>query len=205
MDTSAEPVFADGFESGDTTMWSSAFGLGCTPPDTGCATGEQCDVGPGETFVCIPSGTLLEGQDCTTGTCQPGLTCVSDICRSFCDRASNCDEASTHCAWLWYPNITTWGACQPGCDPVTQTDCGVGDACYFEDPEIGSTLCWSEGSLPEGSPCLVDFCEKGLDCVGDPGVPGQYHCRAYCDVEHPCTSGTCQLTPLVPTLQVCIP
>jgi hypothetical protein len=39
----------------------------------------------------------------------------------------------------------------------------------------------------------MGLCEQGLDCILNPGSdPWTYNCRAYCDDEHPCTTGTCQ-------------
>lgn len=190
------------------------LGDGCTPPSTGCSGGERCTVLSFEGQVvsaCVPAGPVAVGGDCSAEECEPGAMCVQAgglfVCRAFCDAGADCVDGELHCVWPW-PSLTEVGLCRSGCDPVRQTGCEPGEGCYFEDPAEGSTMCWDAGPLAEGTDCssFAEMCAPGLDCVLDPGsTPFTYHCRAFCDADNDCTSGTCQTTDATPALKVCMP
>ena len=93
----------------------------------------------------------------------------------------------------WQTTGTCGPVVNPTCDLVLQTGCEDGEACYFSDPQNGSSLCWDEGSLPNGADCSsMALCAPGHDCFLDQGSdPHTYTCRAYCDDDHPCETGTC--------------
>jgi hypothetical protein len=105
----------------------------------------------------------------------------------------------------------TLGSCEvvvvPDCDLVEQTGCDDDEGCYFSDPTAGTTLCWDKGDLVDGADCssASAMCLPGLDCFLDPGssAPYTYHCRAYCDDTHPCSTGTCQETDAILGVKVC--
>ncbi len=187
------------------------IGNNCTPPDTGCPDGQRCAVFMGEVLACMPEGEVPVGGDCEEAYCVAGAGCVNDggsyTCRTLCDEAADCTVEGTHCEWPW--NIYDWGYCADGCDLITQTGCDTaGEACYYSDPEVASTLCWAEGTIGEGETCdFTAMCAPGLDCFLIEGTsdPYEYACRKFCDDTHPCTSGTCQATDLIHGIHLCLP
>ncbi len=80
-----DPVYHDGACIGQETP--------CDPvSQTGCDATETCNPlggGPfgGVAYVCDPAGTIAEGGDCSMDPegCAPGLTCIDDVCRAYCD------------------------------------------------------------------------------------------------------------------------
>jgi len=187
------------------------LGDDCTPPADGCGAGERCSVILDVAFACLPAGGVPFDGDCSTEECEAGLICRDTgeglRCHRFCENASDCLEEDTHCIWPWQ-DFTDWGYCMPGCDPVRGTGCETGEGCYFMDPETGSMDCWTAGDMGEGEDCssMSELCVPGLDCILQPDSdPFEYYCRAYCDDEHPCATGTCQSTTAMPLMKVCIP
>lgn len=190
------------------------FGDDCLPPASGCESGERCTVlsaGTQAIAACVPAGPVTIGGDCSVDECEPGAMCVGTgsgyVCRAYCDAGSDCGAEDQHCVWPW-PSLPAVGLCTEGCDPVRQTGCASGDACYYLDPADGSTDCFPAGTLPEGTDCssLMDFCQPGLDCVLEPGTtPYEYYCRAFCDGDHPCSSGDCTTTEATEALKFCMP
>jgi hypothetical protein len=190
------------------------FGDDCLPPASGCESGERCTVlsaGEDAVAACVPAGPVAVGGDCSVDECEPGAMCVQEgnsyTCRAYCDSGSDCGADDQHCAWPW-PPLQDIGLCTEGCDPASQTGCGTDDACYFLDPTDGSTDCFPAGTLVEGADCssLADFCQPGLDCVREPGAtPFEYYCRAFCDADHPCNSGSCTTTEATEALKFCMP
>ena len=191
------------------------IGDDCTPPETGCRDGFHCSIFYGN-LTCVPVGPAAVGESCEEQWCEVGSACVSSAldlsCSELCQSTPDCDTDGTRCVLRWMPEVD-WGVCEPGCDPVLQTGCDETEGCYYEDTETGSTLCWEAGSLEAGADCssLADMCSPGLDCVPEPGTsPFEYYCRAYCDDEHPCESGTCEPvilpeTTFMPGSRFCMP
>ncbi len=185
----------------------------CEPPDVGCPQGDACTMSTLEVFACFPAGPKTAGEDCSTEECEPGLICMtydgSDyLCWNYCLSSEDCPGDDSHCIWPWPDTTEKWGICRPGCDPVKQTGCGQGEACIYMDPDVGSTDCWPAGDLQEGDECdFTELCAAGLDCVADPGSnPPTYHCRRYCDPDHPCPGGfSCIQTEATGALKMCFP
>lgn len=188
----------------------SAECASCEPPAIGCAQGEHCVMLTEDVFGCLPAGSGAAGDDCSNSDCGPGLQCFEFedgyYCRVLCQNTSDCD-AQSHCIWPWLQASEDWGICRPGCDPIRQIGCNQDEGCYFEDPDVGSTLCWTAGSLAEGEACsMSELCAPGLDCILEPDSdPYEYYCRAYCDPEHPCSgSQSCAAVPPgMPMQKVC--
>ncbi|MBM4395359.1 MAG: hypothetical protein FJ087_06675, partial [Deltaproteobacteria bacterium] len=185
----------------------------CTPPAEGCGEDARCTVLVAQVFACVPAGPVPIDGDCEVEECVAGAICkhVDDggyLCRELCRATEDCTPGQ-RCVFP-FAGIGDWGWCEvPVCDPVLQTGCAEGDACYYEDPEEGSFLCWDEGSLAVGADCsnFNLFCAPGADCFPDPGSDPDYtyHCYAYCDEAHPCAAGTCQDTVLVHGVRLCMP
>lgn len=190
------------------------LGDDCTPPDTGCSDGERCTVlaSQGHTVpACVPAGDVPVGQDCSVNECEPGAMCVqagsAQICRAFCEAGLDCVQEDLHCVWPW-TSLPDIGLCRAGCDPVRQTGCEANEGCYYMDPDEGSTDCFDAGTLEEGADCgtFAEMCAPGLDCVLDPGsTPFTYHCRAFCDSEQVCPTGSCTTTDATAALKFCMP
>lgn len=190
------------------------LGDGCEPPAVDCENGERCTVlstADEAVAACVPAGTVPVGGDCSVEECEPGAMCVQSgsnyVCRPYCEGGADCGADDRHCIWPW-PSLPDIGLCRAGCDPVRQTGCSTGEGCYYMDPVEGSTECWTEGTLAEGEDCgsMIEFCLPGLDCVLEPGSsPYEYYCRAYCDDDHPCTTGTCTTTDATSALKFCMP
>jgi len=188
----------------------SAECTSCEPPDIGCGQGEHCVMLTEYVFGCLPAGPGAAGDDCNDIDCGPGLQCFEFEdgyhCRVLCENTSDCDQQS-HCIWPWLQATEDWGICRPGCDPIRQIGCNQDEGCYFEDPDVGSSLCWSAGSLAEGEACsMSELCAPGLDCILEPDSdPFEYYCRAYCDPEHPCSGAqSCAAAPPgMPMQKVC--
>jgi hypothetical protein len=180
----------------------------CVPPDLGCDEGERCAVLLGSGFACLDAGTVPIGGNCEVEDCVPGAQCLHEdfgyFCRQLCTSYDECGSGQ-YCVFQW-AEIEGWGVCIDGCNPVTQEGCDPHEGCYYSDPEEGSTLCFDAGSLPEGADCSsMMLCEPGTDCFLEPDTePFEYYCRAYCDDDHPCTTGTCQTTSYMRGVRICI-
>ena len=103
-----------------------------------------------------------------------------------------------------------WGQClEDVCDPVGQTGCAAGEACYYLDADDGWTECWDEGTLVPGAECtgFGEMCIAGSDCVLQPGTdPTEYYCRDFCDADTPCPGGfSCTTTDATYALKFCMP
>ncbi len=93
----------------------------CDPvAQSGCDPGQSCRVlggGPlgGVAYTCEDAGPLAGGDDCSAdaAACGPGLACVGDVCRAYCDpmgapcAMGTCTDIS---ASLYLP-ADTLGAC----------------------------------------------------------------------------------------------
>lgn len=201
-----EPWFGE-----DGTVAGICVGSDCTPPAEGCHEGQRCEVVLDMVFDCFPAGPVEAYGDCSEKDCKPGLVCRlgdydTPLCLPYCKKAEDCPEPDTHCVYPWH-DFTDFGHCMPGCDPVLQEGCPQGQGCYYADLMIGKTLCFDAGKLEAGADCteMIEMCKPGYDCVLDPGstYPYTYHCRAWCDKDHPCEQGTCLFTFFNPTIGFC--
>ena len=186
------------------------LGDDCLPPKQGCPEGMRCSIMLDGVFSCVPEGPVPLGGDCTEEDCVAGARCVSDfngyICTELCQLDKGGSEESYNCLAV-FDQIPDWGYCEAGCDPILQIGCDEGEGCYYEDPEVGSFLCWDKGSLEVGADCssFVEFCKPGSDCFLDPGSnPFTYTCKAFCDDTHPCPTGSCQPTDLIVGVKLCL-
>lgn len=140
----------------------------------GCSAGQACFFDAmAESPTCMVAGPGGDGDACSTLTdCKEGFHCLGGRCRYYC---CGSDE-----------RCPTGQACGGGlicmfvdeCDPVEQTGCADGEGCY---PAVsaGSVSCATPTSDAgtQGDSCeLVNGCEPGFACIGDPGT-----CAQLCD------------------------
>lgn len=83
--------------------------------------------------------------------------------------------------------------CPTCCDPIAQTGCGVGQACYQGDDS--DTYCGTAGTDQLNYICFADSeCAAGLECFQ---YNGDNKCRKFCtsnaDCPTPSTNGQCLL------------
>lgn len=196
--------------------WSEGLNFGvclgddCTPPEEGCPDWMRCSILLGGVFSCVPEGPVPVGGNCAEEECVAGAKCVtamgSYMCAELCQVAVGCSEPGFNCVAA-FSELSDWGVCESGCDPILQVRCEEGEGCYYEDPEEGSFLCWAEGSLELGADCssFVEFCKPGSDCFVDPGSnPFTYSCKQFCDDAHACDQGSCQTTDLIVGVKLCL-
>jgi len=176
----------------------------------GCTIIEDCQAG---------SGTLPVESECTAlGQCSPGMACLrytgeeTGHCYEWCIDSSDCSIAGRTCDVT--VNFTDgasctsvpspYQACSVGCaadagcdlfDATAGTPCPTGQMCARDNP-IASGGCDIMMCIEEGTGALGDECiDSGSGCLPNSGCYGNptdgYHCRAYCDTTHTCSTGTC--------------
>jgi hypothetical protein len=74
--------------------------------------------------------------------------------------------------------------CPTCCDPIAQTGCGAGEACYHDEASTQLTYCAPVGTAPINGACVNDSsCSAGLDCT----YPSQFgKCRKFCTLNTDC-------------------
>jgi len=161
--------------------------------NAGCMAGEGCYfaasmAGEAPAPLCAPAGTLADGASCdSANACQEGFICVGDpgVCRRICcgDNDNDCDPTTT--GQLCLINIvdsagepTGVGACQlpDDCDPIDQTGCMGGDACFPSGD--GAFTCAAPGPGTQDSDCEDMGCAAGFLCIM--GTDGPV-CAEICD------------------------
>jgi hypothetical protein len=72
----------------------------------------------------------------------------------------------------------SFAPCPTCCDPIAQTGCRAGEACYLSELP-NETYCAPRGRAPVGSTCTTDTdCAAGLDCYSS-----EYRrCQQFCVV-----------------------
>lgn len=170
-------------------------GGACTGPMTGpcnvfdlssCGSGMACvlngDGMGGVTTRCIAIGIGGRGSDCDAATatgCQDGFQCDDGTCKAICCTNSDC-VTGDFCGPI---SMADAGYCTTPviCDPIAQTGCDAGFACY---PTGGGLVCDSPGTLGEGELCMSrSDCAPGMGCISTMMADGA--CRAWCDTADP--------------------
>jgi hypothetical protein len=147
----------------------------------GCVAGQKCGwidlqdtPSPIGELGCVPDGSVALGGACTRGApgpstgyddCAAGNVCIDGACADICGFDGT---AATRCASGF--NCTRYagvfqngtdeffgGACQMGCDPVTQlqtdgTSCGVDRGCYIQSDSTETiAICAPAGTTAVGA------------------------------------------------------
>jgi hypothetical protein len=102
---------------------------------------------------------------------------------------SNSDGGSNSDSGIDAPSVSH-APCPTCCDPIAQTGCGAGEACYqYEGTEGGmDTYCATAGTKLHLAACVNDSeCAPGFDCFD------YFHnCRKFCTSNADCPSATPQ-------------
>lgn len=188
------------------------------PGQQGCATGQKCTwiqvadtPSPLGKLGCVPDGTVALGGTCmhgavgeTTGydDCVAGAICIGTTCQDICGFDTNnaqaacaVGDACTRYADLFEngEDEPVAGACNPTCDPLTQTvqtpngttNCGAGKGCYLLASTVDTiAVCASAGTPTHNQPItgtpFANSCAPGH--MPRSAVQGlsQYECGALC-------------------------
>ncbi len=194
--------------TGACTTMPAADGIACDDGNA-CTTGDVCGAG-----VCsgsIAPGGSACGDDCNSGTCDPGTgRCVQtpineggacddgDLCTvSGVCNAGACDSSPRDCSGE--ADDCNTGVCNPvsgACEPMPIADgtsCGDGDACTVGDV-CAAGVC--AGSARDCSAlddmCNVGSCDATGACVASPRPDGSA-CDdgVACTMTDVCTAGAC--------------
>jgi hypothetical protein len=187
------------------------FGAACDITNSNCFTGMHCATTQ-EGDVCIPDppgNPIPEDGPCTPinfggiigDFCTPGTSCIdylgTSLCRRGCfvhaDCMNNefCIAPTNSSAMKNVPGLgpTPLSGCvaDDGCDPILQTGCPDGEACYFSgEDDIGRSRNCDPvvGSLPPDEPC-----ESHRDCLPGETCSGLGFCRLLCFMQPLDTDG----------------
>jgi hypothetical protein len=177
----------------------------CDPVcNTGCPSGQRCDIGGVGQGVCITTSgeTQNTGQSCTasqtTDTCVAQDSCLTDgvtsMCFRLCYADSDCASTSACCDISigdGNGNSIGFQACgmPSSCDPTSTSGggCPSGNACYplpcASHPD--NVECGTAGSSV-GACTYVNDCASGYTCVGQTPT-----CQRTCRLAAPnCPNGT---------------
>ena len=185
--------------SGGSGGTSSTSGGACDPfTNSGCSSGQKCtalqqtngtlalgcgSVGSkseGETCTQTASGGPQTGDNCTSGlACFATGTGASATCHRMCSPsgAGNPCPGSEICS-LAAPGLDTVEFCRltTSCQPLDQTGCASGQACYFSST---GALCALEGNQQPGTTCAnANDCVKGSTCI----VGAASACSSFCSM-----------------------
>lgn len=184
------------------------------PGSQGCNPGQRCvwyllcETADGEhlgTLGCVPDATAGLGEACTPPTvetpddCASGLVCVDGTCHDVCgfDGSANAACAPgyncTHHDGLFSngDDDPLAGACDPGCDPVTQLriidgqPCGAGMGCYVVSSQTETVaVCANAGEIGHGEaitgPAFANSCVPGAQPRRRDGMSNTFECGGLC-------------------------
>lgn len=162
-------------------------------PQAGCAAGHSCQVATlGGATMCQQAGGVPDGGLCASNSdCAPGLSCVWNMCRSYCHVPEDCAGLAPACfqvEWGAQP-VAGWLACSRPCNPADPGNatgmqglfaCPPGMGCYPAQPggSLGSNDCYVAGTGPVGTACQDGGdCAPGLVCLSDGSSAS---CRPMC-------------------------
>jgi len=176
----------------DDTLDTISFG--CVDADRAKGEAAPCSINRDATPDNLTANSIADD-------CQQGLFCYRSesapgvsVCRPMCDGSTTDCGNGRYCIGL--NSDPYFGLCQmaEGCDPVFQTGCGGGEACYVIGATNGDLLgtCFSpstpDGGMPAavGAPCMyLDSCQAGAGCFPEAlpdGGFGDALCRSFCTV-----------------------
>ena len=138
----------------------------------GCAAGERCTwitlaTQPVENgrIGCVPMGTSSNGSTCTPATpgpmgaddCVQGNICINAQCKKACllSDPNSCGSSAVCTAYSGLfandPDVPTYGACVPTCDPLTNAPCTGTQGCYLLVNQTDTVaVCAGAGTVQHG-------------------------------------------------------
>ena len=189
----ADAGMADG-GSADAPRDTGGPVTGCNPfTSIECSASQRCAVirdpsGTSQT-ECVADGTVAAGGACADVTmgpdaCARGLVCTANVCRPVCELATPTSCTSGTCTPLPRVLGADFGACMPGCNPLTQlrddgTACPMGSGCYGLPT---GPVCARAGTVAVGAEIVgtafANSCVPGATGLRAPD--GRQVCAAYC-------------------------
>jgi hypothetical protein len=194
------------------------------PGNQGCNPGQKCTwITVQDTperlgkLGCVPDGTVGSGAQCMTGApgettgfdnCQAGLICIANVCadvcgfdgsaQAACAQGFNCTRYDGLCANG--EDDPVCGACNPGCNPVTQTrssdnmPCGTGMGCYLLVSQTETiAVCANDGDIGHNvditGTAFANSCVPGAQPRRKDGVTMTVQCGGLCNANDVTTSG----------------
>lgn len=167
----------------------------CTLGGGECGDGNRCvPVGPNESLVCRPAGTVEVGDECGeegVDDCVAGAICVdydddASFCLELCSIGSEavvCPNDYQFCYPYYGPAGSTAGICLGAdCTPPA-VGCPPGQRCTVLAGPVFD--CVPEGDVPAGGDCAVEECEAGTICRN---IDGESLCRRFCQGGSECVA-----------------
>lgn len=189
---------AGGFEEGNPRFAGGyCTTLGCVAESQdGCGPDEWCIDG-GFATLCVEMCSKADGLTCdradhvclglgTWGGCfsEQSVECYRDGTGTACG-------AGDLCVSIGFDDLNL-GRCETLCDPLDDTTCTEGHACYYIR-RYNAAFCGSPGTKPLEEVCSCDkCCVEGVACTPDIDGMGR-HCKELCLLSDPndCLGGTC--------------
>jgi hypothetical protein len=204
-------------DSGGGPSSPDAAAASCTlSPQTGCAPGKACDLGPNNTPECrdvtAPGNELSTCAGSTT--CAAGYVCIGTpgACRRYCTSDGDCGTATDGALCIVnviddnQQPIAGAKLCTQDCDPVTGSRCPSGFSCHVYRESAGAmrplTACDAAGAGTQNAACTDNrSCAVGYDCYsvtpaggGTPTKKCLHNCNATANTGCAGTGGVCQGT-----------
>jgi hypothetical protein len=95
----------------------------------------------------------------------------------------------------------SYAPCPTCCDPIAQTGCNVGEACYQSPSPSTDTYCGTAGTGLVNYTCATDGgCAAGFDCE----TQVFHKCRAFCTSNADCPQSQCLLGTQLHPYGICL-
>ncbi len=147
----------------------------CDPyTDENCPAGMNCIFGAGDKPVCMVTGEVPIGGECSTqGNCADGYCMGLDgddgqHCYGYCKTANNCAYGSKclELADKQYKVCSLGADAYETCNLLNQDCEAPTDGCYWSSSTINQPVCQPAGEAGNGEGCTsANDCQKGFDCI----------------------------------------
>lgn len=173
----------------------------CDPVgQTGCETGQKCDLAESDTFACVPSGSVGAFQHCEPvlpNACQAGFSCRETFwadyrCARLCDpKKSDCPGEECASERSTSDGNSYWMCqAQNECAPLQQDCLSPSDACYFVVGAGAFCVQPKATTVPDGTTCVAATdCARGSTCLEFRGRTRCYRMCAPARAEQDCGAG----------------
>jgi hypothetical protein len=158
----------------------------CDPyTDENCPEGMNCIFGAGDKPVCMVTGEVEIGGECSTqGNCSDGYCMALEgddgqHCYGYCKTANDCAYGSK-CLELTgkqYKVCSLGADAYETCNLLAQDCDSPTDGCYWSSSTINQPVCQPAGAGGNGDACTsATDCQKGFDCIAGKS------CRKICNL-----------------------